>query len=211
MSCETEIDGPKASITHSYKYRKSEMKQQIVLTQGSRRIDFITWINWQEPGKMIKTRFPLAIKADHAVCEIQFGSIKRPTHSNTTWEMAKDEVPAQKWVDISSRHYGVALLNDSKYGYRIKDSTLELTLLRCVRYPGPLIDKEDSSGRISGYTDLGNITLRILFILIPVIMLKEVLFIGVMNLIFLFQSIPVLLERGLCHHLFPIWLLNLHR
>ena len=155
MSCETEIDGPKASITHSYKYRKSEMKQQIVLTQGSRRIDFITWINWQEPGKMIKTRFPLAIKADHAVCEIQFGSIKRPTHSNTTWEMAKDEVPAQKWVDISSRHYGVALLNDSKYGYRIKDSTLELTLLRCVRYPGPLIDKEDSSGRISGYTDLG--------------------------------------------------------
>jgi len=104
---------------------------------------------------MIKTSFPLAIKADHAVCEIQFGNIKRPTNSNTTWDMAKDEIPAQKWVDISGRDYGVALLNDSKYGYRVKDSALELTLVRCVRYPGPLIDKEDSSGRISGYTDLG--------------------------------------------------------
>jgi len=155
MSSETEIDGPKASITNFYRYKKSEMKQKIVLTQGSRRIDFITWINWQEPAKMIKTGFPLAIKADYAVCEIQFGNIKRPTRFNTTWEIAKDEVPAQKWVDISSRHYGVALLNDSKYGYRIKDSTLELTLLRCVCYPGPLIDKEVSSGRISGYTDLG--------------------------------------------------------
>lgn len=155
INFETEIDGPKASITHFYKYQKSEMKQQIVLIQGSRRIDFITWINWQEPAKMIKTSFPLAVKADHAVCEIQFGSLKRPTYSNTTWDMAKDEVPAQKWVDISGRHYGVALLNDSKYGYRVKDSTLELTLLRCVRYPGPLVDKGDSSDRVSGYTDLG--------------------------------------------------------
>ncbi len=155
ISSETEIDGPKASITHFYKYQKSEMKQQVVLTEGSRCIDFITWINWQEPAKMIKTGFPLAIKADHAVCEIQFGSIKRATHSNTTWDMAKDEVPAQKWVDISSRHYGVALLNDSKYGYRVKDSTLELTLVRCVRYPGPLVDKGDSSREISAYTDLG--------------------------------------------------------
>ncbi|MCK5196912.1 MAG: alpha-mannosidase, partial [Spirochaetales bacterium] len=155
MSSETEIDGPKASITHFYEYKKSEMKQQIILTQGSRRIDFITWINWREPAKMIKTGFPLAIKADHAVCEIQFGSIKRPTHSNTTLDMAKDEVPAQKWVDISSRHYGVALLNDSKYGHRVKDNALELTLVRCVRYPGPLIDKSDSSGSISGDTDLG--------------------------------------------------------
>ena len=155
LSSETEINGPKASITYFYKYKNSEMKQQLILTNGSRRIDFITWINWQEPAKMIKTSFPLAVKADHAVCEIQFGSIKRPTHSNTTWDMAKDEVPAQKWVDISNRHYGVALLNDSKYGYRVKDSTLELTLVRCVRYPGPLIDKGDFSREISAYTDLG--------------------------------------------------------
>ena len=155
ISSETEIDGPEASITHFYKYQKSEMKQQIILTQGSRRIDFITWINWQEPGKMIKTSFPLVVKADHAVCGIQFGSIKRPTHSNTKWDMAKDEVPSQKWVDISEDHYGVAFLNDSKYGYRVKDNTLELTLLRCVRYPGPLVNKEDSSSSVSGYTDLG--------------------------------------------------------
>jgi len=155
MSADVEIDGPKASITHFYRYQKSEMKQRIILTEGSRRIDFITWINWQEPAKMIKTSFPLAIKADYAVCEIQFGSIKRPTTSNTTWEMAKDEVPSQRWVDISGRHYGAALLNDSKYGYRVKDNTLELTMLRCVRYPGPLVDKEDSSSSNSGYTDIG--------------------------------------------------------
>ena len=151
---EKEVDGPRAIVTHTYEYKKSQMQQQVVLTQGSRRIDFITRIVWNEPGKMVKTRFPLSITADEAVCGIQFGSIKRPTHSNTTWDMARDEVPAHKWVDISDGHYGAALLNDSKYGHRVKDNALELTLLRSVRYPGPSTDSSNSVVEASGYTDI---------------------------------------------------------
>ena len=58
---------------------------------------------------------------------------------------AKDEIAAHSWIDISNGSYGAALLNDSKYGHRVKDSILDLCLLRCVPYPGP----------VYGFTDLG--------------------------------------------------------
>ena len=58
-----------------------------------------------------------------------------PGVGNTTWDLAKDECPAQKWADLSQRDYGVALLNDSKYGYKIKKNVLDLNLLRSVVYP----------------------------------------------------------------------------
>ena len=55
-------------------------------------------------------------------------AVERPTHRNTTWDLARDEVSAHKWVDLSQRDYGVALLNDSKYGHKIKGHTLDLNL-----------------------------------------------------------------------------------
>ena len=68
--------------------------------------------------------------------------MRRPTHSNTSWDFAKDEIPAHKWVDVSQRNYGVALLDDCKYGHRVKNNTLELNLLRSVPYPGsPVFDE----------------------------------------------------------------------
>ena len=85
---------------------------------------------------MLRTSFPVAVHAEEAAFEIQFGHVRRPTHRNTTWDLAKDEVAAHKWVDLSQRDYGVALLNDSKYGHKVKDSVIDLNLLRSVPYPG---------------------------------------------------------------------------
>ncbi len=116
---EAHIDGPQAIVEQHYRFEQSTLEQRIVLTAGSRRIDFITTVNWQESHKMLRTSFPTSLFATEATCDIQFGSIKRPTHRNTSWDMAKYEVCAHKWVDLSQWDYGVALLNDCKYGHKV--------------------------------------------------------------------------------------------
>lgn len=134
------VDGPKAGVRQTYRYGNSTLEQEVVLTYGSRRIDFITQVDWQEHHKMLRTSFPVNVENPEVVCEIQFGSLRRPTHRNTTWEMAKFEICAHKWIDLSDSGYGVALLNDCKYGYKAYDNILDLDLLRSPVYPDPETD-----------------------------------------------------------------------
>lgn len=94
---------------------------------------------------MLRVSFTVDIHTDKATFEIQFGSIERPTHTNTMWDLAKDECPAMKWADLSQRDYGVALLNDCKYGYRVKKNVLDLNLLRSVVYPRDPLEPGDDS------------------------------------------------------------------
>jgi alpha-mannosidase len=79
--------------------------------------------------------FPINIRATEATYDIQFGNVKRPQHWNTSWDYAKFETVGHQWADVSERGYGVSLLNDSKYGYDIKDSVIRLSLLRGATYP----------------------------------------------------------------------------
>jgi len=137
------IDGPQAILEQTYRLGHSELVQAITLTAGSRRIDFNTQLNWRETETMLRTAFPVAIHAEDATYEIQFGHVQRPTHQNTSWDLAKDEVPAQKWGDLSARDYGVALLNDSKYGYKIKGNVIDLNLLRSVLYSGQRLVRDE--------------------------------------------------------------------
>jgi alpha-mannosidase len=130
------IDGPRAIVEQVYRSGQSTLVQQIDLELNSYRIEFSTNVSWRETGTMLRTRFPVNIFNNEATFEVQFGHVVRPTHTNTTWDLAMDEVPAQKWVDLSQGDYGVALMNDSKYGHRIKGHTIELNLLRSVLYPG---------------------------------------------------------------------------
>ncbi len=156
VSAEAEVDGPQAVLTQTYRLGCSEVTQRIVLTAGSARIDFITHIHWREIKSMLRTSFPIAVHAEEATYEIQFGHICRPTHSNTTWDLAKDEVCAHKWADLSQRDFGVSLLNDSKYGHKIKNGVMDLDLLRSAPYPGDNrhLDDEVAPGEPHpGYTD----------------------------------------------------------
>lgn len=137
----TIIEGPKIIRKNKYVYKDSILNQNIVLTRGSRRIDFITDVDWKEEGKMLRTSFPVNVISREATCDIQFGNIKRTTHRNTSWDMAKYEVCAHKWVDISQADYGVALLNDCKYGHKVIDNVIDLNLIRCTNYPDISGDK----------------------------------------------------------------------
>jgi alpha-mannosidase len=136
VSTRPAVDGPRASIIQTYYFEHSELVQEIALTAGSRCLEFNTRARWRTRKAMLRTSFPVAVHAEEASFEIQFGHVHRPTHRNTTWDLAKDEVAAHKWVDLSQRDYGVALLNDSKYGHKVKGSVIDLNLLRSVPYPG---------------------------------------------------------------------------
>jgi alpha-mannosidase len=155
-STEAQIDGSQAIVKHSYHFGQSTLQQHIVLTAGSRRIDFVTTVDWQERNKMLRTSFPVAIHATEATCDIQFGSIKRPTHHNTSWDMAKYEICAHKWIDISQWDYGVALLNDCKYGHKVAANVLDLNLLRSPGHPDPQADCAQHEFTYALYPHPGN-------------------------------------------------------
>lgn len=120
-------------------FGKSTIRQRISLgpTPGIR---FDTEVDWREEHKMLKVAFPLNVNAQRATFEIQFGHVERPTHQNTSWDMAKFEVCAQKWADLSENGHGVALLNDGKYGHDVKGNVLRLSLLRSPKAPDPFCD-----------------------------------------------------------------------
>jgi alpha-mannosidase len=119
---------------------RSRITQTVRLTLGSARIDFVTEVDWHESQTLLKAAFPVAINSARAAYEIQYGHVERPTHTNTSWDMARFEVCAQKWADLSEGDYGVALLNDCKYGHDIHDNVLRLTLLRSPNAPDPEAD-----------------------------------------------------------------------
>lgn len=112
------------------KFHQSEIVQDIILYADIDRIEFRTAADWHEREKMLKAEFLPDILSSKAAYEIQFGTIERPTHDNTSYDRTKFEVSAHKWADLSEGDYGVSLLNDCKYGYDIKENRMRLTLLR---------------------------------------------------------------------------------
>ena len=119
----------------------STIDQTMVLDPGSRRLDFVTEVDWHELHRFLKVAFPVNVHSDRATFEIQFGHVSRPTHQNTSWEQARFEVCAHRWADLSETGYGVALLNDCKYGYDVRGDTLRLSLLRSPTAPDPQCDQ----------------------------------------------------------------------
>ena len=122
------------------KILNSEVTQQISLNYNSPRLDFDTSIQWNERHTLLKVAFPVDVLAPQATYEIQWGNVQRPTHKNTSWDWARFETCAHKWVDLSEGNYGVSLLNDCKYGHDVHENVIRLTLLRSPTIPDPVAD-----------------------------------------------------------------------
>jgi len=118
----------------------SDYVQRISLAYNSPRLDFDTTIDWRERCILLKAAFPVEVLSPVATCEIQWGNVQRPTHRNTSWDWARFETCAQKWVDLSEGDYGVSLLNDCKYGHDIRDNVMRISLLRGTTMPDPEAD-----------------------------------------------------------------------
>ncbi|AJT62330.1 hypothetical protein T261_0641 [Streptomyces lydicus] len=130
----------------------SRVEQELTLARGQRRLDIVTDVDWHETEKFLKAAFPLDLHTDRYAAETQFGHLYRPTHTNTSWEAAKFEACAHRFVHAEEPGWGVALVNDCLYGHdvtrTVRDdgdhgttTTVRLSLLRAPRFPDPETDQ----------------------------------------------------------------------
>ncbi|MBQ8351053.1 MAG: alpha-mannosidase [Clostridia bacterium] len=157
-SHETVDEGARVGIRLVRPHLSSTVTQTIWFYQDLDRIDFETHLDWHEQHQFLKAEFPVDVNADHATYEVQFGTVERPTHSNTSWDAMKFEVCGHKYADLSDNGYGVSLLNDCKYGHNIHDGVMKLTLLKCATYPNPVADQGAHDFTYSIYPHAGNLT-----------------------------------------------------
>ncbi|HXW38976.1 MAG TPA: glycoside hydrolase family 38 C-terminal domain-containing protein, partial [Acidimicrobiales bacterium] len=137
----TESGPVRAALRIRRSFGISSITQTISLAAGSAVLRVDNQVDWQERNRLLKVAFPVAVHSNRATYEIQYGHVERPTHANTSWEAARFEVCGHKWADRSEPGYGVALLNDSKYGYDITDAGVRLSLLRSPTWPDPEADR----------------------------------------------------------------------
>jgi alpha-mannosidase len=121
-------------------FSASSLEQEIILRAGSRRLDFRTRVAWNERHKMLKACFPVTVRAESAIHEIQFGHLQRPTHASRPFDADRFEVCNNKWTALAEEGRGAAVLNDCKYGVSVEDNSINLTLLRAPLAPDATAD-----------------------------------------------------------------------
>ena len=147
-----------AGVRISRSFGNSKIVQDVLLLNGSSVIEIESNIDWYETHKLMKLAFALDVQSDTATSEIQFGNIKRQIHTNTSWDVARFETCAQRWLQISEPDYGVTIANDSTYGHdvtrkqRVEGGSytqVRESLLRAPIYPDPLADQGQHRVRTS--------------------------------------------------------------
>jgi len=136
-------------------FSASSVVQTLTLAPGRRTLEWAQQTEWHETEKFLKVAFPLDVRAEHTTAETQFGAVRRPTHVNTSWEAAKFETSMHRFVLVDEPGFGVALVNDSAYGFdTTRDSedgavstTVRLSLLRAPRFPDPATDQGTQTHR----------------------------------------------------------------
>ena len=149
------VDGVAQLVVERSISADSTVRQVISLEPGSRVLEFAQTTDWHETEKFLKVAFPLDVRAEHSVAETQFGHHKRATHTNTSWEAAKFETSMHRYVLVEEPGFGVALVNDSTYGFDLSrdavdgdvTTTVRLSLLRAPRFPDPETDQGEQTHR----------------------------------------------------------------
>lgn len=155
-SMQTLVQGARACCVQRYLYGKSTLTATYSLEHGGNRLNLTLEVDWQENQKMLRTGIAANVHTDHASFEIQYGKLNRPNNDNTMWQKAQFEVCGHRWVDLSQPDYGVALLNDCKYGYRTIGNVIDVNLLRSQNYPGEQADRGLHTIRLAIYPHKGD-------------------------------------------------------
>lgn len=157
VSCEVVENGAlRGIIRFEWKYDESLIRQDLMVYADSRRIDFKTYVDWKEKRQLLKAAFPVDIRSTYATYDVQYGNVRRPNHWNTSWDTARFETVAHKWVDLSEHDYGVSLLNDCKYGHDIKGNVIRITLLKSALHPDHSQDQGEHEFTYSLYPHAGD-------------------------------------------------------
>jgi alpha-mannosidase len=137
-------------------FRSSKITQTYKLMAESSRIDIETEIDWHERITLVRTQFPTTIHTHSATFETMYGVHQRPTNRNTSWDRARFEVSAHRFADLSEPDYGVALLNNAKYGHSAVDGVLGMSLVRGPMYPDPFADEGHHHFTYSFFPHIGD-------------------------------------------------------
>lgn len=138
------------SVRVTRRFGKSSVEQTLTVLPGIAGVQIRSDVDWHERKKLLKLAFPIDVHTDRAASEIQFGHIHRATHTNTSWDMARFETCAHRWVHVSDASFGVGIANDSTYGHDITRSRtdegksfsmIRESLLRAPVYPDPEADQ----------------------------------------------------------------------
>ncbi|MFB9309190.1 alpha-mannosidase [Agromyces hippuratus] len=157
-SIEIVDDDPACAVVRiTRRFGGSEVVESISLEAMGGALDVRFDVDWHERQKLLKVAFPLDVHAERATSEIQFGHLHRPTHTNTSWDAARFESVAHRWVHVGEPGFGVAVANDATYGHDIARTvvdgatvtTVRLSLLRAPRYPDPTADQGSHVFRVA--------------------------------------------------------------
>jgi alpha-mannosidase len=144
-----EVDGA-AVLRCMRSFGDSTATQTISLAPGRAAVDLAVELDWHERHRLLKLLFPLDVHAEYSTAEVQFGHVHRPTHTNTSWDEAKFEFPAQRWIHVGEAGYGVAMANDSTHGHSVEretrvdggtTTTIGLSVVRAPTFPDPGADQ----------------------------------------------------------------------
>ncbi|HEY5586529.1 MAG TPA: glycoside hydrolase family 38 C-terminal domain-containing protein, partial [Ruminiclostridium sp.] len=126
--------GPlRARLRITNKYNSSTLQQDFIMYNDRSEIEVRVKLDWRETHKMLKLSFPVNVESPKATYEIPYGFIERAVNG--------EEEPGQQWLDVSGlladrteEYYGIAILNDAKYSYDVKDNDLRMTIVRSPIY-----------------------------------------------------------------------------
>ena len=134
-------NGPvRALVRVTRSFRHSVIQTDIIAYADSDVLRFEYEIDWNEHNLFVKAEYPVDVNANDASYDIQFGFVKRPTHMNTLADFARFEVCGHKYADLSDGGFGLAIINDCKYGYNAMRKMLSISLLKCSTYPDKTCD-----------------------------------------------------------------------
>ena len=131
----------RVAIRVSRRYRNSTITQTYRLWANSARLEIATELDWHDRHVLLRSLTPVAVRSEQARFECAFGLVNRPTHRNTSWQTAQFEVPGHRFIDLSEPGFGVALLNNGRFGHSARGNVLGLSLLRSPVFPDPLADE----------------------------------------------------------------------
>ena len=139
-----------AAVVVVRSFGASRIEQRIALAAGAPSVEITSTVDWHEKQKLLKLGFGLDVHADRSASETQFGHVFRPTHTNTSWEFARFEICAHRFLHVGEPDYGVAVSNDATYGHDVgrrtrpdggTTTTVRQSLLRAPLYPDPGADQ----------------------------------------------------------------------
>lgn len=101
------------------------------LSAGGTMVEFESDIDWYERAKLLKFALSTTTPNDSVTYDLGLGVIKRGLNFEKRYE-----VPGQQWADLTAPDgsYGVALINDCKYGW--DHPTPEKLRLTLIHTPG---------------------------------------------------------------------------